>query len=87
MNSKKSFRIGALYGINIANNNISNSNLRNGIYHKKIKSLVESGLLIKGASKRIKNKTKQLKGRFLGMLLGTLSANLLQHLLTRKVKE
>ena len=55
---KKSFRIGALYGINIANNNISNSNLRNGIYHKKIKSLVESGLLIKGASKIIKNKTK-----------------------------
>ena len=39
---------------------------------KIIKSLEESGLLIKGISKTIGNKAK--KGRFLGMLLGTLVA-------------
>ena len=39
---------------------------------KKIKSLEESGLLIIGVSKTIKNEAKEQKGRFLSMLLGTL---------------
>ena len=39
---------------------------------KTIKSLQESALLIKSVSKTIKNGAKEEKGRFLGMLLGTL---------------
>ena len=38
---------------------------------KKVKLLEESGLLTKGVSEAIKNKAKEQKGRFLGMLLGT----------------
>ena len=38
---------------------------------KMIKSLEETGLLIKGISKTIENKVKQQKGEFLGMLLGS----------------
>ena len=53
---------------------------------KIVKSLEEYGLLIKGVSKTIKNKAKKTKGRFLGMLLGTLGATLLRHLLTGKNK-
>ena len=39
---------------------------------KIVKSLEESVLLIKGASKTIKNEPKGQKGGFLGMLFGTL---------------
>ena len=38
---------------------------------KMIKSLEETGLLIKGISKTIENKVKQQKGELLGMLLGS----------------
>ena len=51
---------------------------------KIVKSLEESGLLIKGVSQTIKNETKEQKGLFLGMLLGTLGASLLGNLLTGK---
>ena len=51
---------------------------------EKVKSLEESDLLIKDASKRIKNEAKEQKGGFLRMLLGTLSASLLGNLLTGK---
>ena len=51
---------------------------------KIIKSLEESGLLIKGLSKTIKNEAKQKKGRLLSMLLGTFGASLLGDLLTGK---
>ena len=51
---------------------------------KIVQSLEESGLLIKGVSRTIKNKAKEQKGRFLGMLLETLSASLLGNLLTGK---
>ena len=52
---------------------------------KIVKSLEESGLLIKGVSKTIKNKANEQKGGFLGMLLGTLGATLLGiNLLTGK---
>ena len=51
---------------------------------KIIESLEESGLLIKGVSETIKNEVKNLKGGFLGMLLGTLGANLLENLLSDK---
>ena len=39
---------------------------------KIVKSLEESGLLIKGIGKTIKNEVKEQKGVFLGMLLCTL---------------
>ena len=48
------------------------------------KSLEESGLLIKGFTEIIKNKAIELKGGFLGMLFGALSATLLGNLLTGK---
>ena len=51
---------------------------------KIIKSLEEPGLLIKGVSQTIKNETKEQKGGFLSMLLGTLGAGLLGNLLTGK---
>ena len=51
---------------------------------KIIKSLEESGLLIKGVSKTIKYEAKEQKGGFLRILLGTLGASLLRNLLTGK---
>ena len=51
---------------------------------KIIKSLEESGLLIKGVSKTIKNEAKVQKHGFLIMLLDTLGAILLGNLLTGK---
>ena len=51
---------------------------------KIVKSLEESGLLIKGVSETIKNEAKEQKGGFLGMLLGTLGASLLGNLLKGK---
>ena len=47
-----------------------------------IKGLENSGILLKGVSKTIKNETKEQKGGFLSMLLGTLGASLLGNLLT-----
>ena len=45
---------------------------------KKIdQSLQESGLLLKRVSETIKNEVKKQRGRFLGMLLGTLGSSLL----------
>ena len=49
---------------------------------KIIKSLEESGLLMKDVSETIKSEAKEQKGRFLSMLLGTLSASLSGNLLT-----
>ena len=49
---------------------------------KIVKSLEESGLLIKGISETIKNDAKEQKGGFLPMLLGTLAASILRTALT-----
>ena len=51
---------------------------------KIIKALENSGILLKGVSKTIKNETKEQRGGFLSMLLGTLGASLLGNLLTGK---
>ena len=51
---------------------------------KIVNSLEESGLLIKYVSETIKNKAKEQKDGFLGMLLGTLGASSLRNLLTDK---
>ena len=48
-----------------------------------VKSLEESGLLIKVISETIKNETKEQKEVLLGMLLGTLDASLLGSALPR----
>ena len=51
---------------------------------KIVQTLEDSNILIKGVTKTIKNETKKQKGGFLSMLLGTLGASLLGHLLTGK---
>ena len=48
---------------------------------KIIKALENSGILLKGVSKTIKNETKEQRGGFLSMLLGTLGASLLGNLI------
>ena len=49
---------------------------------KIIEALENSGILLKGVSKTIENETKEQKGGFLSMLLGTLGTSLLGNLLT-----
>ena len=49
---------------------------------KIIKALENSDILLKEVSKTIKNETKEQRGGFLSMLLGTLGASLLGNLLT-----
>ena len=51
---------------------------------KIIKALENSGILLKGVSKAIINETKEQRGGFLSMLLGTLGARLLGNLLAGK---
>ena len=47
-----------------------------------VKSLEDSGLLLKGASKTIQNEAKEQRGGFLSMLLGRIGASLLGDILT-----
>ena len=49
---------------------------------KFIKALENSGILLKGVGKKIKNETKEQRGGLLSMLFGTLGASLLGNLLT-----
>ena len=49
-----------------------------------LKSLEDSGLLIKGVTETVQNEVKEQKGGLLSMLLGTLGASLLGNLLTGK---
>ena len=51
---------------------------------KIVKYLEDSGLLLKGVTETVQNEAKEQKGGFLSMLLGTLGASLLEHLLTGK---
>ena len=51
---------------------------------KIIQAPENSNILIKGVIKTIKNKTKEQKGGFLSILLGTLRASLLGNLLAGK---
>ena len=51
---------------------------------KIIEALENSGILLKGLTKTIENETKEQRGEFLSMLLGTLGASLLGNLLTGK---
>ena len=47
-----------------------------------LKSLEDSGLLLKGVNETVQNEAKEQKSGFLSMLLGTLDASLLGKLLT-----
>ena len=47
-----------------------------------IEALKNSGILLKGVTKTFENQTKEQRGGFLSMLLGTLGASLLGNLLT-----
>ena len=58
---------------------ISNDEINNII---KIRSLEDSGLLLKGVTDTVQNEVKEQKGGFLSMLFGTLGASLLGNLLT-----
>ena len=54
---------------------------------KTIKALENSGILLKGVSKPVKNETKEQRGEFLSMLLGTLGPSLLGNLFNRLKRE
>ena len=51
---------------------------------KIVKSLENSGLLLKGVSETIQHEVKEQRGGFLRMLLGTLGASLLGDILSGK---
>ena len=51
---------------------------------KIVKSLEDSGVLLKGVNETIKNEAKEKKGGFLSMLLGTLGASLSGNMLAGK---
>ena len=51
---------------------------------KIVQALEDSNILLKGVTETVKNETKEQKGGFLSMLLGTLGASLLGNLLTEK---
>ena len=51
---------------------------------KIVKSLEDSGLLLKRITETVQNEVKEQKGGFLSMLLGTLGANLLGSILTSR---
>ena len=59
---------------------ISNDEMNDII--KIVKSLEDSGVILKGVSKTIQHEAKEQRGGFLSMLLGTLGASLLGNLLT-----
>ena len=61
---------------------ISNKEMNNIL--ELTKALEYSNNLLKGITKTTENETKEQKGGFLNMLLGTLGASLLGNMLTRK---
>ena len=61
---------------------ISNKDMEDLI--KILKSIEDSGLLLKGVTESVQNEVKEKKGGFLSMLLGTLGVSLLANLLTGK---
>ena len=61
---------------------ISNKEMND--FLKIVQALEDSNIFLKGVTKTNKNETKEQKGRFLSMLLGTLGARLLENLLSGK---
>ena len=62
---------------------LTNSNDEMDDILKIVKSLENSGVLLKGVSETIKHEAKEQRGGFLGMLLGTLGASLLGDVLSK----
>ena len=58
------------------------SNDEMGDIVKIVKSLQDSGLLLKGVAETVQNEIKEQEGGFLSLLLGTLGSSLLGNLLT-----
>ena len=71
-----------MYGSGTTTLIISDNDLNDMI--KIVKALEDSAILLKRITKAIKNETKEQKGGFLSMLLGTLGAFLLGNLLSGK---
>ena len=51
---------------------------------KIVQALEDSNILLKGVTEKIKSETKEEKGAFLSMLLGTLGASLLGNFFQEK---
>ena len=62
---------------------ISNDEMDNLL--ERVKSLEDSGVLLKGVTETIQNEAKEQRGGFISMLLGTLGASLLDDLLTKNL--
>ena len=63
----------------------NNTTLKMDDILKIVKSLEDSGVLLKGVSESIQNEAKEQRGGFLSKLLGTLGASLLGDLLTKNL--
>ena len=74
-----------IYGSGATTLLISNEEINDMI--KIVQALQNSNILLKGVTKTMKNETKEQKGGFLNMLLGTLGASLLGDLLTKIYQE
>ena len=77
---KKMLSSGATKGAGTTASIISNNEMNDII--KIVKSLEDSGVLLKGVNETIKHEAKEQRGGFLSMVLGTLGASLLGNLLT-----
>ena len=64
---------------------ISNEGMNDII--KNVQALEDSNISLKGVTETVKNETKEQRGGFLSMLIGTLGASLLGKLLTGKCVE
>ena len=81
---KKIFRYGHLSDSAPQTTTLIISNKEMNDIMKIVQDLESSGILFTGVTETIKNETKEQKGGFLSMLLGTLGASLLGNLLTEK---
>ena len=72
-----------IYGCGTTTLVISNEEMNHIM--KIVQALEDSGILLKGVTKTIKNETKEQNGGFLSLLLGTLGASLLGDLLTKNL--
>ena len=71
-----------IHGSGTATLIISNEEMKDIM--KIVQALEDSNILLKGVTKTIKNETKEQKGGFLSMLLGTLGSSLFGNLLSGK---
>ena len=78
---KKMLGSGATKGVGTTTLIISNDEMNDIL--KIVKSLEDSGLLLKGVSETIQHEAKEQREGFLGMLLGTLVASLLGDVLSK----